>query len=272
MGEYILRLKYSLSQLKNIRLWIPDLLLVFITLLLTFLVIYINNLTSIIYATNPIETFKTEISSILQHTPSLIKFIITFVIGLLINLLTGISLSTIKYELIKETIDNKKINFNSLIKTSKGYIWPLFKLKFIIFLIYFIPLLILIYLLIINKFRFLAILLMVILLIIVKLFFLFRIPSLFYKTKNSIKVLKHAYEIFRKTYKKTIIILLLITFINIILVAILSASSVFEQYVASKFAFYSTTLLMFILRTIINLAFALLIDIFIFKNYKEITS
>jgi len=43
MGEYILRLKYSLSQLKNIRLWIPDLLLVFITLLLTFLVIYINN-------------------------------------------------------------------------------------------------------------------------------------------------------------------------------------------------------------------------------------
>src|SRR3989344_5702704 len=215
MGEYILRLKYSLSQLKNIRLWIPDLLLVFITLLLTFLVIYINNLTSIIYATNPIETFKTEISSILQHTPSLIKFIITFVIGLLINLLTGISLSTIKYELIKETIDNKKINFNSLIKTSKGYIWPLFKLKFIIFLIYFIPLLILIYL---------------------------------------------------------IIILLLITFINIILVAILSASSVFEQYVASKFAFYSTTLLMFILRTIINLAFALLIDIFIFKNYKEITS
>src|SRR3989338_11538852 len=83
MGEYILRLKYSLSQLKNIRLWIPDLLLVFITLLLTFLVIYINNLTSIIYATNPIETFKTEISSILQHTPSLIKFIITFVIGLI---------------------------------------------------------------------------------------------------------------------------------------------------------------------------------------------
>src|SRR3989344_1142716 len=242
MGEYILRLKYSLSQLKNIRLWIPDLLLVFITLLLTFLVIYINNLTSIIYATNPIETFKTEISSILQHTPSLIKFIITFVIGLLINLLTGISLSTIKYELIKETIDNKKINFNSLIKTSKGYIWPLFTLKFIIFLI------------------------------IVKLFFLFRIPSLFYKTKNSIKVLKHAYEIFRKTYKKTIIILLLITFINIIFVAILSASSVFEQYVASRFAFYSTTLLMFILRTIINLAFALLIDIFIFKNYKEITS
>ncbi|HLD10748.1 MAG TPA: hypothetical protein VJB89_01590 [Candidatus Nanoarchaeia archaeon] len=273
MQEFKERLSFSFSLLKNKKLWIPDIILVLITLILTFLLVYINNL-SHIFNINSFDLIKAEFTKIMNNTPDLIKLMITSLIAILISLLAGISLIATKYTLIKETIANKKFKLKEIIKQSKKFIPGLIKLKICIIILYLIPLLIVGYLAFFKSLELISTLIIILLFLFYSLAFLFIDPILFYGEKRTFKILKQSYLIFKKTPKKTIIILIILGIISLLGISLISLYSYIKEdltpQLTSTFLIYTFITFHFILRLLITVGTSLTKDIFIFKNYNDI--
>ncbi len=255
--------------LKNPRLLLPDIILLISIIIFSGLFVFISGVYTIIFSAN----FEESLRQLISNTPELTKVLITLAVAALLSFIVGISTTALKYELIKNIVSNKKITFMKAFSNSNAYFLPILSLKIATFIIYLIPLLILVLIVALFKSTVLSAILIVLLLslyIILTLAFLFRYPILFLKTKKTKEILLDSYKFFKQKKAYSLLIVLSILIVSIILsliTTILEFLLTFAQNIGIIFTILSV--LFIIIRILVNIITSVWVSIFIFISYKK---
>ena len=255
--------------IKNPRLLLPDIILLIFILIFSGLFVFISGVYTIIFSVN----FEESLRSLISNTPELMKVLLTLAVAALLSFITGITTSALKYELIKNIFVNKKITFMKAFSNSKYYFLPILYLKIATFIIYIIPLLILVLLVALFKSTILAAILiglLLILYIILTLAFLFRYPILFLKTKKTKEILLASYNYFKQKKAYSLLLVLSIFIVSLILslfTTILNILLAFAQNLGIVFTILF--ILYVIIRILVNMVTSVWVSVFIFISYKK---
>jgi len=131
----------SFLQIKNNpRLLLPDLLSIFISIILVALFLQFNDLFSVLTSWGNQQELFLIFKQIFNHTPSLIRLIISFLVVLLINIAIGITLVALRYHLIKQILGKTQVlSFLESYKKATTYTWKLILTSLLVFIIFLIP-------------------------------------------------------------------------------------------------------------------------------------
>ena len=268
--DYIGSAFSSLATLKNKpSLYIPDLVFFIATAVISLLFLSYNSLTSIF--TGGISIFNSQLKNILSSTPSLLKFVISFLVLGMVNLVIGLTTLTMRFTMIKNTVKGNKFTVFSAWKEYKKYILSLFILKVILLVVYFVPLLVLIGIGILYK-QLLLIMVFVLLIVylVFKFVFLFSYPVLFIdNVKNPIKVIRKAVDYFGSNRLHSIIVGLFVLLVGLIMTVVLNIFPILWSK-AGVYLFGPITLIPIIylvVKTLIDVTVNLWMNLFVFKNY-----
>lgn len=257
---------YSLEKLReNLILYLPDLLFYITTVFLSFLFLYLNDLTSIFGG--HFGAFSEKLKDVLLTSSN--KLVISFVGLGLFNLLFGLTTIVTRFLMIKDVIKRRKVKLLQPAKEYYGYIPPLLGVKFFLFLIYSIPIFILLGVgLLYKPLLLVMIIVSVVLLVVFKFIFLFSYPILFLgELKNPIKVIDGAVDYFIKNKMHVITIGFIIILVSLIMKfivgfipVILGGLSIFQVSIVASIIYIT-------IKALIDISVGLWSSIFIFKNY-----
>lgn len=127
----------SVKNLKNNpRLFLPDLMLFCSTTFFGVIFLKILNLLPLLQEilVNK-NTVKEVLISFLQNTHNLVNIIFLSIIFLVITFSAGSSLTAVKFQMMKDIIQNKKPSFLKSIKKTPRYLWSIIGLRILIFTI-----------------------------------------------------------------------------------------------------------------------------------------
>ncbi len=244
--------------LKNPVLYLPDIIYYAATAVFAYLFLYLNNLTVIF---SGLDFFTSRIRDIADTSNLLWKLIISFSVFVILNFIVGLGTISLRYVLVKQIIENNKINFVQAYKKAGSYIFSVLFLKILLLIIYLIPIAVFGFIGITYKVLIIPmILLAIISLIILRLVFLFVYPILFLKTEEgAVKTIKYSYGYFNKKVVHTLLTGLFIFIVGFI-VRFLS-NKLLESYAAFPFAFFGVILII-----LINISLIIWGAVFLFKN------
>jgi len=272
----MLRLFFRTWKDLRLILFVPDTILIILNVLLGNLILMQtgigNALSGLRSLPLRLESLPLIESFISANFISLIFFGLFFVI---VNFVVGSGLLSIKYGLMKGIVNEKTLKFYEY---SKEYFWKVVKLKFLVFLvmtllvIVFGALATLFYFLFADKIAYvLLILLMVLVLILLKLALLFRYPSLFLKDKSAFMAVRNSLLFFRKKFFTVVASLLVVVLVGVFLsFGYIGITSLFN-YVGRAYYYYFIIFFIVwqLLGIIINLVNNVWSDLFLFYVFKE---
>jgi|SRR3989344_3968955 len=256
---------------KNLLIYVPDVSFLLLTFLLSALFLYFNNLTHIF--TGELDLFGQGIKNILNSTPLLVKFIVSLLIIGAINLLVGLGTVTWRFTIIKDVINNGKINFRKDWDESTHFLLPVLGLKAALLILYLIPAVLIFGIALIFKpSLFIVGTLLLVVFIIFRLLFLFSYPIMFLKNKrNPFEVLNEAFDYFKNNKSHTILtglfILLISGIIGILINTFIIVWGSVSGYVGLLTNIAILSLIFILIKNLIDISVNLWSNIFIFKNY-----
>jgi hypothetical protein len=271
----------SIKILKNnLKLFIPDIILLASTLIISTILLLFTGLLpkvlvnpSMLYdinvAKDVLVTFFSSFGNIIRTIVSLIALIITlFFIG------TG--LMAVKYSMIKDVLLKKRISYKKSIETAKRFFWRIILLKIYLFLIIALPIflvfLLISFLFIISKPLAITIgsilgFISLIYLILATLAFLFRYPILFLNNLSSIQTLKTSIKFFKKQLKYVIICEILIIIITTLFAILVNTPlNLLQSLLTDSILIF---LFFVILRRTLQIIPRLWTEVFVFVAYNK---
>ncbi|GEM_PF-6147798 len=250
---------------------LTTILILIITLLTSGVLQFLMNYWTIIQTEAFPELFvnflKTNLFKVLSSL--VFFFIVTFVVG--------VSTTAMKFAMIRDIINSKKIKFR--LSYGKEFFSRIVRLKVLVFLIYLIilffglSLINLVNYMNLSKWLILlAVLIFVLLAIMFSLSILFRYPVMFLNNKNAVVTLTESL-FYTKNNKKHIVIVALILFLTAILLSFLTAlistiSDLNASLIGGDSLILFITIFVILLNLLINTAFMIWKDIFLFYNFK----
>ncbi len=274
---YKLLIKKSAMNLKNLILFLPDIIYFILVMIFTLIFLQsagildyiINNANVYDFIQNYVPYFKENLFKILMYLGLL--FIAVF--------FAGASLDAIKYAMISDLIKEKKVSIKNWLVYSRKYTWRVIGLRFIMFLIAIIILIatsVLLTLLLTGIdpiYRFIAIVAVtIIIMLVLKLIFIFRYAVLFIDDSSVRTAFKRSFNFFKKNIRHVAIIIGIIVLINIVFGIITMPIDNGIKFLENSLKSYSiiialviTVFLRFLLSVIINLWN----NLFLFYSYKK---
>ncbi|HIH25342.1 hypothetical protein J4476_03725 [Candidatus Woesearchaeota archaeon] len=233
---------------ENPSLLIPELIFIISTIIFTSLFLYINGLLKGSHL--DYDTVFTFVTAIFNSTSSLLKLIISFVIITSVNIFLGLTTVTTKYVMCKKIANHKNVNIIECFLEAREHMFNVFWIKFLLAILYFLPLAIFTLFNFKNTIIVLILSLMVLFIwIILKLSFFYIYPTLIIEKEGVIESLKSAYKYFKQNKKHTTICAL-ITFLTTItatyvlgLLANLLNSTIINPTLISFFTLLTTIVL-----------------------------
>lgn len=274
---YKLLIKKSAMNLKNLILFLPDIIYFILVMIFTLIFLQsagildyiINNANVYDFIQNYVPYFKENLFKILMYLGLL--FIAVF--------FAGASLDAIKYAMISDLIKEKKVSIKNWLVYSRKYTWRVIGLRFIMFLIAIIILIatsVLLTLLLTGidpVYRFIAIVAVtIIIMLVLKLIFIFRYAVLFIDDSSVRTAFKRSLNFLKKNIRYVAIIIGIIVLINIVFGIITMPIDNGIKFLENSLKSYSiiialviTVFLRFLLSVIINLWN----NLFLFYSYKK---
>ncbi len=251
--------------LKNPVLYVPDIIYYAATAVLAYLFLYLNNLTAIFSGT---DLFVSRIREVASASNLLYKLLFTFGAFVLVNFIVGLGTISFRYVLIKQLIENRKTEFFKAHKIIGRYVLDLFFLKFLLLLIYLLPLaffaaIALLY----NSLVLPMIIFAVLSLIILRFVFLFAYPALFLKGgRGSARTISLSIKYFSSRTGHVLITGIFILIVNFIINII--SKNIAEGYAGfSLLGFNYATAIGVVFLALVNISMIIWGAVFLFKNY-----
>ena len=279
-ADYIINATKAIKLLtSNLKLLIPDLtfFIIWLLLLIAFFFFNFSSLISLVSTVYHPKLLEVAIRNILTSNNTLIKIIVSLTAFIIIHVLIGLRVSSMRYEMIRAVIKGEKLTLMKAYKESGRYVITIFLIKLFLVLLIYIPLIIIsifgILVLFLKNSQYVGIPIIILLilalityLVLIKLAFLFTYPTLMLKTKKgAFKTLKETYNYYKQNKKKSLIVFLILLAVSIIIGLALSAMSAFKPSLGlvSIILF----LIFFIIKEIIGIIVNLWGEIFIFENF-----
>lgn len=206
---------------KNLLLFVPDILFLLITIVLTLIFAYFNNLFGIVSASAGAgfeEIIQNFADKLLKDMPTLIRFIGSLAVLIFLNVIFGISLTVIKFTYVRDILNGKKFNLKRILTDSAFYFFPVIFVKLIVLFLFLLPVPFLGFA--VLKFpaslAFMAILLILIWIFLrIILFFVF--PALYLEKgkRSSLRAIKRSIRFFFRHPEHTVIVLLIIVLVSL---------------------------------------------------------
>ncbi|MFA4886640.1 MAG: hypothetical protein WC595_00340 [Candidatus Nanoarchaeia archaeon] len=265
----------SFKILKHPRVYIPDLLLFLISIGVLIGYLALNNLLSPLFQINKAAAFSGAIKTLVQSTPSLLRFIISTSVLVFLHLIFGISLISTRFVLLKYYLQGKTIDFIPALKEGQRYFWNVFFIKLFLFFLYLIPLTLFFTLILFTKkesilpfvFTILALLWLII-----KALALFSYPILYLEQK-SVRAVLTSFKYALAKMKHVVLTLLFLTiisfFLNLFLTLIPQAwiALAVATNLLSTIAIFS--LIYLLLLRISTIIYSIFESAFLFETYKK---
>ncbi len=192
-----------------------------------------------------------------------IKLLISAIIFFISSFMVGASIVAFKYILMKNIVMGNKFSFIRVYKTVGGYFWNVVLLRFMIFLIM-IPVFVLWGLMFYLGFenqgyllKILGLIVMILSMVLVKWVFLFVYPVMFLKSNNAYKSLKGSFAFFKNHFKIVLFSWLILVF----------AAGVFSAIVSLLSSFIVGIILVFAIRSTLNVFIKVWGELFLFYIY-----
>lgn len=255
--------------IKNYKVLVPDILFILIALVISLIFAFASGIIPIIFSQN----FEEALRYFIENTSNLIRLIISLAMAIILTFLVGISVTSTKYEFIKNILYNKKITLKKAFINSKKYFMKVFAIRISVFLLYLIP--ILITALIINLFKntiitFILLIILSLYLVILTISLIYRYPVLFLRNKNVYETLSASYKYFRKNIKYTLFILLTVFLVAFLIGFAISLIRFTIPSIQNASLLTAVSIFVYtIIRLFINVIISVWISIFIFISYKS---
>src|SRR3989338_3746562 len=209
----------SFKILKHPQVYIPDLLLFLLSF--GFLIAYLslNNLLSPLFQINKAAAFSTAIKTLVQSTPSLLRFIISTSVLVFLHLIFGISLISTRFILLRHYLHGKKTTFISAFKEAQTYFWNVFFIKLVLFFLYLIPITLFFAVILVSRKESIlpyAFTLLALFWLIIKFLSLFAYPILYLEQK-SVRALLTSFKYAFNKKKHVVLTLLFLTLVSFFL-------------------------------------------------------
>lgn len=272
---------------KNPVLYIPDLVMMIITAVLVLTLIKFIGAAAILNALQNPQTFTVDLLKT-YVTNNLAQIIIGGIILFIISFILGVSMTLLKYSMIKEIISGKKASLRNAWREENKLFWSVVLLRIIVWIAVIIGLLAIVLLLvaiylILNAFNHnIAVLLttiggiaiLVLYLIFISLCLLFRYPYMFTKSdRNAFRVLKESIYFFKRHKIFTLVTWLIIVVISIIVgIGIIIINSILNTALTLISIALLTTVLSivwYILSSLIRLSIDLWMYMYVFLKYTQ---
>ncbi len=275
----------------NLNLFLPDIFLGLVIFIMALAFVFINDFTNLFMniakasETARIGVMQNYFTSLKGNTYALWKILISSVIFVLVGILAGIKFDSIKYNMMKNYVEGKKVSFIQSYKTWTSYFFRVLFVKVLLFLIFFAVLLVVLFIvllfgILLYKFTWgkillvlLGLLLILIGMVWVRLLTLFVFQALFLeKGFTAIKSFKKSFEIFKKEKKYVISVFLIIAGISIltsIATSILNEISKGLQTLNLGVVLIVISVLIILLNTLIRMTLTIWTDMFLFLGYKK---
>lgn len=253
-------------------LFVPDVIVLFVNLILGFFFLKYSGILKLIMdpetLVKGIESAVPIIKLFLKE--NILRLIVTFVLSALTSFVIGSGLIAMKFGMMKDLINKKKLTIKKMFKSGK-YVWQVISMKMIIFAIGIVTFLFLFGTgIILNTFlqKNLAISMVgfffPVILLILQLLLFFRYPIIFLEEKHPFVAVKESFNYFLKNKKHVFIIwliILAISFIPMPLNAILGLTE--QKLVLSAVA----VIVGYLIKSLINMIITVWSDMFKFRNY-----
>ncbi|MBI5391439.1 hypothetical protein HZB00_00390 [Candidatus Woesearchaeota archaeon] len=204
--------------LKNPHIFIPDILLILLTGAFAFLFLSMNNLLQpLLRGSFTLDLFQNQFQALLSYTPSFIKLILSFLFLLSLNVLVGISLVSTRYELIRAAVQHEPTTLLNAFRQGRKYFFSLFILKFVIGLLYALPLIFISWIFFQYPASGAFVITFTAILWALFRFMLFFAYPILYSTKRGIQSFRISIQTFFKHSKYTIICVLIFTSVHFLL-------------------------------------------------------
>jgi len=264
---------------KNLILFIPDLILLFSTILISIIALLVTGLLPKVLV-NPsmiydITTAKDVLTGFFSTSGNIIRTVVSLILFVIVLFFVGAGLMAVKYSMIKQILDKKKITFKGSSSLATNFFWRIIILKVYLFLIIAVPIF-LVFLLISFLFYLsntititigsILGVLAVIFLVLTVLAFLFRYPILILDNASPIKSLKNSLKFFKKNIKYVIMCEVLIIILTTLFGLLFNLPI---NYLQTLFESIYIFLFLVILRRAIQIIPTLWTEIFIFLAYKK---
>ncbi|MBU1245865.1 MAG: hypothetical protein KKH88_04710 [Nanoarchaeota archaeon] len=270
----------------NLLILVPDLILLFVTLILSIVFLWFNGLMpgglvdpSVLFQTDEgVETFKNILLKFLGKT-DFASFLISLAAFFVARFFIGAGLLTIKYNMIKRTIEGKKItNFKKellMVALDPKKFINVIKMNFLVyvlmlFLAVFLSIITLLFL-DVNTAGFLFMVFAIsISVFLVKVIFFFRYAVMFLDNLSAWSSIKDAFYYF-KQHPVFVILVWLFLFIAIFLISLVLSTLTFgvSQLVFLVAGTVTSLFILNLLKNLISIFLGLLGDIFIFNIYSR---
>ncbi len=266
--DYLKNSIYSIKALsKNLILYTPDLIFFISAFILTYLFLNFNNLASIFGG--QLAQFDTQIKNIVTTGSLLSRLVISLLVLLALNVLIGLGTITLRFTMISNLVQGKKVNFLNGYKDSGKYLFPLVWLKLSLFVLYLVPILILLLIgVIFQPLLLICIFLIVLIIIALKISLLFIYPVLFLKKIfNPIKVIKEAVSYFKNNKLHTFAVAVITAVIGLIISGIFTLVPLMWGSLSVFSLTAISSIIYLIIKTLADITVNLWSSIFTFKNY-----
>ncbi len=263
---------------KNLKLilFVPDLMLIILNVFLGNLFLLYTNVGGLINKLSSLPA-KVEALPIVEHFiganfVSLVLFVFFFTV---INFVIGSGLLSIKYGLMRDTVNKKKPMF---FEYSREYFWKIVKLKILVFLLMILVILVfgalatLFYLLFMEKIAFILLtLLLILVLLILKLALLFRFPALFLKDKSAFMAVRNSFLFLKNRFFIVVLSLLMIFIVGFVFsLGYIGISTSFNYLTNLDYRYFVWFFILWqVMGIAINLINNVWSDLFLFYVFKE---
>ena len=135
----------------NLNLFLPDIFLGLVIFIMALAFVFINDFTNLFMniakasETARIGVMQNYFTSLKGNTYALWKILISSVIFVLVGILAGIKFDSIKYNMMKNYVEGKKVSFIQSYKTWTSYFFRVLFVKVLLFLIFFAVLLVVLF-------------------------------------------------------------------------------------------------------------------------------
>jgi len=251
--------------LKNPVLYVPDIIYYAAAAILAYLFLYLNNLTTIFSGT---DLFVSRIKEVASASNLLYKLLFTLSAFVLVNFIVGLGTISLRYVLIKQLLENRKIEFLKAHKTVGRYVLDVFFLKILLLIIYLLPLaffaaIALLY----NSLALPMIIFAALSIIILRFIFLFAYPALFLKGgKGAARTISLSVKYFRSRTGHVLITGIFILIVNLIIN--IMSKNITESYAGfSLLSFNYAAVIGVVFLALVNISLIIWGAVFLFKNY-----
>ena len=281
---YFKRIYESLKVLKNNwKIIIPSLYAFILTLVLTLIFIYVNDLFRVVFSdpsnlfiAGGISAIAKKISAVLLTQSQMLKIIISLAVFVMTNFFVGSGLIAIKFAMIDDALKNKKISLKRSFFGGINRFWHVVEMRFMVFVLIVILSLILSlpFFILSNYFGKISLLVsisIITILLLIRLLLLFRYPIMFKDKKSPISSLIHSMSIF-KNKTGYVFTIWLISITAIFVVSLFS--ELFRVYLSDTFYGLSALAVIlisfYVLKELLMVFVNTFVDVFLFVSYAKV--